>query len=80
MGLNRSGQYRGPIAFIILICFFVALWFMGIGEFVSWSASFSILQSGWTGVEAFLIGNLNVWIFVFSILGIMGFMYFGSRQ
>ena len=75
---NKRGT--GPIGAILLFLFFIIIWFVWLGGFVAQVGQDMVTSNGLTGVEAFFIANLNVWIMIAIILGTMAFMYFGSQQ
>lgn len=70
---------EGPIAFIFGVLVFLFLWFIWIGRWIAEAGQNAITNAGMTGMEAFFYANLNVWVLIGLILGIMGFMYFSSR-
>lgn len=74
----KKGQ-AGPIAFIFLVLVFMILWFVWIGKWLNDVGQQAIIDGSLTGIEAFFYANLNLWILVGLILGVIGFTYF-ARQ
>lgn len=69
----------GPIGFIFLVLVFVILWFIWIGSWINDVGEQAIIDGSLTGVEAFFYANLNVFVLLGLILGILGFMYWFSQ-
>jgi len=66
----------GPVAVIILVMVFVIAWAIFLGKFVGDVGQYFVETSGLTGIEAFVVSNLNLFIFIFLLLGTMAWMYF----
>lgn len=77
--MNKKAQ-EGPIGFIFLVAAFIIFWFVWLGGFLVDMGQLAITNGGMTGIEAFFYANLNVWVFICLVLGIIGFMYFAGRQ
>ena len=75
--MNNKAQ-QGPIGFFFIVIVFVILWFTWIGGWLAQVGDTAINQDGLTGIEAFFYANLNLWVFIGLILGILGFLYFGG--
>lgn len=75
-----SKKAFGPIGFIFLVLVFVIVWFVWLGGAVGDWGHYIVLTNNYTGLEAFFYENLNMWIFITLILGIMGFFYFGGGE
>ena len=73
--MNKKSQLIG---FIIMVGIFVAFWFIWLGGWLSEVGQRAIIDGSLTGIEAFLYANLNLWVFIGLVLGIMGYMYFGG--
>ena len=69
----------GPIGFIFLVIVFIILWFVWLGQWVSEQGQKAIIEGELTGIVAFFYANLNLWILIGLILGVVGWLYF-SRQ
>lgn len=76
--MNKTAQ-AGPVGFIFFVIFFLILWFVWIGGWLSEVGQTAIIQNGLTGIEAFFYANLNLWVGLALVLGIMGYMYFLGR-
>lgn len=74
---NRKGAV-GIIAIIFLVFIFLILMAIFLGDFINTTSQNVIVENGLTGVEAFLVSNMVLWIIVALILGILAFMYFGG--
>ena len=68
----------GPIGFIIFVMVFMILWFVWIGKWLADVGQQAIVDGGLTGIEAFAYANLNIWVFIGLILGVVGYLYFAS--
>lgn len=77
--MNKKAEGEGPIAFIFLVLVFIIVWFVWLGEWIADSGQQAIVSGGLTGIEAFFYANLNMWVLIGLILGVVGFLYFSSR-
>jgi hypothetical protein len=68
----------GPIGAIMLFIVFLIMWFVWLGSWVNQVGLYAIESGQYTGFELFFYSNLNFVIFICMILGMLGFMYFGS--
>ena len=59
--MNKRGQL-GIILFIFLLLLFIIIWASWLGGFINTQVAIWLAESGSTGLEAFLISNLNLWI------------------
>lgn len=71
--MNKKAQ-AGPIAFIIGVGLFIAFWAVLGTNFIGKWFSWGVERNNLTGVEAFLMNNINLWILIFLIIGV--FAYF----
>ena len=69
----------GIIGLIFLVLVFIIIWFVWLGGVIADFGELSIQAGGLTGLEAFFYANLNLWIFIGLILGLMAFIYIGGR-
>ena len=76
--MNKKAQ-AGPIGFIFMVLVFMILWFVWIGRWLIDVGQQAIIDGSLTGIEAFFYANLNLWVMLGLVLGIVGFMYFTSR-
>jgi hypothetical protein len=78
--MNNSGQI-GLINLVFgLIAFFI-LWVLFLGEWLNEWALKAITDNSLTGIEAFLLNYINLWVFIGLFIGVMAYVYIGgSRQ
>lgn len=76
---NRKGQigYVGVIA--TLIMFFI-IWALFFADFINTWADQAVGTGNFGGLESFLIGNLNLFILISLILGVLSLIYFGGGR
>lgn len=79
MKLLKSKKATGSIGAVLLFLVFLVVWFAWLGGFIGNIGYQAVANNNLEGVEAFFIGNLNIVVFVCLVLGIMGYMYFGSQ-
>lgn len=75
--MNKKA-YAGPVAFIFVAFVFILIWFVWIGGWLSDVGGRAIIDGQLTGIEAFFYANLNLWVLLGFILGIIGYMYFAG--
>jgi len=74
--LNKKSQ-TGYIAGMILFLFFIIVWLVALG---GWIASYGAsLAAGETGLMAFFYANLNVFVFIGLVGGLLFYASFGGR-
>lgn len=66
----RKGQ-TGILGLIAALVMFVLLWALWLGEWLAEAGQDFIVNNGLTGIEAFLIANLNLWVFCGLCVGII---------
>jgi len=75
--MNKKGQLMSLVFGLVV---FIVLWAMFFGKWVSdWGQNF-ILVNGSTGLEAFLISAMNIWILAGVIIGTIGAVYVGGSN
>lgn len=67
-----------PITVVFWVLIFVVIWFMFIGPFLNMGVGMAIENNHLTGIEAMLLANLNLLIFICLILFIIAYNYFVS--
>jgi len=67
---NKKG-YLAITGFIFLVFVFVVLWLGGLGGLVNDIGDNIITTYQLTGLEAFFIGNFNIWIFCGLLMSIL---------
>lgn len=77
--MNRKGQ-AGPLAMILMFILFVILWALWLGSFIQEWGARMVADNGLSGVEAFLVSNLNLWIFFGLIISIAWATYSGGGR
>ena len=76
--MNNKGQLPFISLLFSLLVFFI-FWIMFFAKWLSdWGEALIVSQS-LTGLSAFLVANMNVWVFIGIILGVLGSVYFGGR-
>jgi hypothetical protein len=78
MKLNKKGI--GPIGAVIIFLVFIAVWFIFLANMVNTAGDMAVESSGLTGIEAFLLNNLNFVVMIVCILGMMAWGYFGANS
>jgi hypothetical protein len=71
---------RGQFMFIpwlVLVAFFIAFWVLAVAPFVNTTTQDAITTNQMSGIEAFLLAGMNVWILLAVILGVIVVIYFG---
>lgn len=58
----------GIISFFFVLAVFVAVWALFLGSWLAQIGADAITTNSLTGVEAFVWGNLNLWV----LLGVLG--------
>lgn len=75
---NKKAQV-GPIGAIMLFCVFLIVYFVWGASWLSTVGTLAITQGSMTGFEAFFYANLNLWVILGMVLGMLGWAYFGSQ-
>jgi len=75
--MKKKAQ-TGVIGTIFLFIMFVILWFVFLGAWVRDMGQMVVTNNNLVGVEAFIISNLNFFIFIIALLSMIGYMYFAS--
>lgn len=75
--LGRKGY--GVFGFAILFIFLIIMWALFIGKFFSLAGTQAV-ESGATGLEAFLWTNLNVWFFLTLVVVAIIYLRFGGES
>lgn len=76
---TKKGQ-TGILSVILGLIIFFTLWGMFFAEWLSYWAQDMVTVNNLSGVEAFLISNINLWVFLGVCLGVIGVMYFGGGE
>lgn len=75
----RKGQV-GIIGVVFLFVVFMILWFMWLGGMVAAVGHQVVVDNDIVGLEAFFFENLNLWIMIAAVLGMLAFVYFGGGR
>lgn len=76
----KNKRAVGPVGAIILFMFFLVFYFVWLANFLSVAGANYIAVNNATGLEAFFYSNLNVWVVLCMILGMLAWNYFGGQQ
>jgi len=79
MMLGKRGQLA-VLGVIFALIIFVILWALFFGAWVNTWSQQMITVNGLTGVEAFLIANMNLWIGVGVLIGAVSVAYAGGGR
>jgi hypothetical protein len=74
--MNSKGQIVGFIGSVIV---FLIVWALFLGKWLNEWTNYTITANNLTGIEAFLLANLNLFVLVFLILGIFIYLRFASQ-
>jgi len=75
--LNNKGQIT-EVLFSLLV--FIILWAMFFGEWLANEGEKYIVQHSATGLEAFLMANMNLWVFAGLIIGVVTTLFIGGNK
>ena len=73
---NRTGRISIVLYFLLALCF-VIVWALGLGAWISQAGQIAVDSAGLTGIEAFILGNLNLVIFLSLFIASAGVIGFG---
>lgn len=77
--MTRRGQI--PVLGVLFgLLVFLILWAMFFAGYLQTVANQMIIDQGLTGLEAFLLAYINLWVFCGIIFGTLVFMYYGGGQ
>jgi len=75
---TTKGQI-GLISVVFALIMFFLLWALFLAEWLRDVTQDFIIQNELMGIEAFLISNINLWIFCGLLIGIIAVAYGGNR-
>lgn len=75
----KNKRAVGPIGAIMLFVMFLIIYFVWGAGWVSGIGTRAVSDGSLVGLEAFFYLNLNLWIVLIMILGMMGWAYFGGQ-
>ena len=64
----------------MLFMVFMVMWFVWLGSWLNTVGEIMITTNSLTGVEAFFFSNLNFAVLICMIMGMLGWIYFGSAR
>lgn len=76
---NKKGQI-GVISVILALIVFFTLWGMFFASWLSYWAQSAITLNNLTGIEAFLLTYMNLWVFIGVVFGALAVIYFGGGE
>lgn len=76
--MASSGQ-AGIVASVFLFSIFFVIYFVWLAGAVTEIGHSVVVDNGITGFEAFVFENLNLFIVIAAVLGMIGFSYFLVR-
>jgi len=77
---NKLGQV-GLVKVFFLVLTFVLIWSFWLGKFLNEWATISISNTpSMSGLEIFLLSNINMWILLLLFAGILIYVYSGAYQ
>lgn len=79
MKLFQNKKGVGPIGAIMLFMVFIVVYFVWGASYVSEIGTLAVSQGSMHGFEAFFFLNMNLWIVLAMLLGMLGWMYFGGE-
>jgi hypothetical protein len=70
----------GLVRVFFLLITFLLIWAIWLGRFLNeWVADF-LSKNYVSGIEAFLWGNINLWIGLMMFIGVLIYVYSGAYQ
>ena len=77
---NSKAQI-GLVKVFFLVLTFVLMWAFWLGKWLNEWVALSIENNpGMSGLEVFLLANINMWILLLLFVGILIFVYSGGAQ
>jgi len=77
--MNKKGQLA-VLGIVFGLMIFVVLWALFFGAWVNTWAQQAITVNSLTGIEAFLVANMNLWIGIGVLIGAVSIIYFGGGK
>ena len=76
--MNKKG-FVSPIAIIVSYLVFLVFWFLVFAEQLNTWGQRAIELNGLVGLEAFLWANLNLWVFIISLMALIAGVYVSAE-
>lgn len=77
--MHNKGQL-GVLTIIFGLVIFVILWALFFGTWLNTWAQNAITVNSLTGIEAFLLANINLWVGIGVLIGSVTMMYSGGGK
>ena len=77
--MNKNAQI-GLINLVFGLIGFFILWVLFLGEWLNEWALKMITDNSLTGIEAFLMNYINLWVFLGLFIGVMAYVYLGGSR
>lgn len=78
--MNRKGQGIPVLQVLFGLLIFLILWMSFFANWLQDWANRGIEQNHLTGLEAFFLAYINVWVFCGIILAVLATIYLGDQQ
>lgn len=75
--VNKKSQI---VAFLVIVVMFIIIWALVLGKFLSYAGQVAVESNSLTGVEAFVLLNLNLFVFIGLVIGLLAYGFFGGNQ
>ena len=75
---DKRAEGGGPVAIVFLVIVFIINWAIWLGTWLNDVGQMNVVDNNLSGVEAFFFSNLNLFVFIALILGLMAYLYLGS--
>jgi hypothetical protein len=72
---NKRGQI---VAFVIIVVMFIAMWALFLGKFLSYVGKVTVETNNITGIEGFVLSNLNLFVFIALVCGLIAYGFLGG--
>ena len=77
--MNKDAQI-GLIGLVFSVIIFFLLWALYLGKWLSDIGQTMITNNNLTGLEAFLVGNLNLFVVFGVLVGVLAWVYIGGSR
>ena len=77
--MTLKGQI-GLVSLVFALIMFFLLWGLYLGKWLAEWGRDAITRNSLTGIEAFLLANLNLWVVIGLMIGVMAWVYIGGGQ
>lgn len=77
--MNKEG-FVSPIGIFLGYLVFLGVWWVALAEPINYWVQYTIEFNSLTGIEAFLVANMNLWIFLIATLAVVAGAYMGGGE